>query len=266
MDTRTGLALIVAFVVVGLGASACSDSDPSTDVTTDTATDTSEVEVSDCGGCPQGKTCCASRWEGDSDRCVDTALNPEHCGACGETCESGACRASACIASPTCSGTEPCTDDLVCSDGAGQPGRCCPVGTAFTANISSFFGCCPTGDECGCQEGACPISSPERKFDIRLLDDAELAVLGQALLDTRLSTWRYEHDPMALRLGFLIDADAPPYSVAPGGETVDLYGYISLAVAALKSQRLQLTRLKGEVDDLRLRLEKLENRDTRPSK
>jgi len=47
---------------------------------------------------------------------------------------------------------------------------------------------------------------------------------------------------------------------------VDLYGYVSLAVAALKSQRSQLTRQKGEVDDLRSRLEKLEHQDTRPSR
>jgi hypothetical protein len=221
------------------------------DTTTDTTSDSDTAEVADCGGCAIGFTCCASRWDGDSPRCVDTTRNPEHCGTCGETCTSGACRANACVDSPACTG-ETCGDGMACSDMGGQ-GRCCPTGTTFTANISSFFGCCPDTDFCGCKDGACPISRVEHKRDIAAVTDDELARLTELLLATPLFTWRYEDAPEASRFGFLIDESAPPFSVLPDGERVDLYGYTSLAVAALK-------RLKADNDTLRERLERLERR------
>lgn len=237
---------------------ACSDSSPS-DVQ-DTP-DSDAPDVSDpCGGCDGGKVCCASRWEGDSARCVDTALNPEHCGTCETRCDSGACSASVCVASASCDDATPCANGFACSAGAPGGGRCCPVGTSFQANPSSFFGCCPEGEQCGCVDGAmCPISLPERKVDIRILGGDEVASLGEALLATRLTTWRYEDDPARTpRLGFLIDVDAPPFAVAPSGESVDLYGYVSLAVAALKRQQVELVRLRGDLDALRARLDRLE--------
>lgn len=240
---RTVLLAIVLFP-------ACS-SDPSDPSDTALDTDTTDTEVVDCGGCASGTTCCPSRWEGDSPRCVDTTKNPEHCGACGETCQSGACLASECVESPACEG-ETCAEGLACSDMGGQ-GRCCPLGTAFTANISSFFGCCPDTDFCGCKEGACPISRVEHKHDLALVSDAELARLGEALLATPLYTWRYDESPGATRFGFLIDESAPDFAVLPDGERVDLYGYTSLAVAALKRQR-------AELDAMRLRLESFERR------
>lgn len=248
-----GLALLVV---------ACSEDGPSPDTSSDVGQDTTP-DVVDCGGCPQGKTCCASRWPGDSARCVDTALNPEHCGECGTVCETGACRQSLCAPSPSCTPPGGCEPGFSCSEGGGSSGRCCPEGTSYTVNISSFFGCCPTSDFCGCQQGNCPISAPDHKLDIRLLDEAELLALGERLLSTRLSTWRYEHAPEELRLGFLIDADAPPFAVLPGGEAVDLYGYVSLAVAALKKQQRELDTLRSDLDAIRVRLEKLEVQPSR---
>lgn len=236
-------------IALALFAACSSDSSDPADTTLDTNTDTAEVV--DCGGCASGFTCCPSRWEGDSPRCVDTGKNPEHCGACGVTCQSGACLANACVESPACEG-ETCAEGLACSDMAGQ-GRCCPEGTTLTANISSFFGCCPDTDVCGCKDGACPISRLEHKHDLALVTDDELVRLGDALLATPLYTWRYDDAPGATRFGFLIDESAPDFAVLPDGERVDLYGYTSLAVAALKRQRLEL-------DALRLRLESLERR------
>lgn len=250
--------------IVALLAFACDEDQPSSDTS---PTDTTPVDTSpgdttadvspDCGGCGTGLTCCASRWDGDRDRCVDLTKNPEHCGQCGQACETGACRANACVPSPSCDQATPCGDGFTCSDFGGQ-GRCCPDGTEFTANISSFFGCCPTTDECGCLDGACPISRPEHKVAIREVPADELQRLGEALLATRLYTWRYEDAPEAEKLGFLIDADAPPFAVLPDGERVDLYGYVSLAVAAIKQQRAEVESLRARLETLERRLETLE--------
>lgn len=243
-------------LVLSVLLAACSSDDPAdTDTASDTASDSDASEVVDCGGCPTGTTCCPSRWEGDSPRCVDTAKNPEHCGACGETCSSGACLASECVESPACEG-ETCGDGLACSDMGGQ-GRCCPVGTSFTANISSFFGCCPDTDFCGCKDGACPISRVEHKHGLSAVSDDELIRLGDALLATPLYTWRYDDAPEATRFGFLIDEDAPPFAVLPDGERVDLYGYTSLAVAALKRQAARIDALADRLEALERRLDGL---------
>jgi hypothetical protein len=253
---------IVGPVALVLSLWACSDSGTPTD--TADAGDTAD-SADACGGCPGDKTCCPSRWSGDSPRCVDTMLNPEHCGACGHLCDTGACHESACVASASCDASTPCAEGASCSTGAPGGGRCCPAGTSFQANPSSFFGCCPEGEQCGCLDGAmCPISLPERKVDIRILDAEEVASLGDALLATRLTTWRYEDDPARTpRLGFLIDADAPPFAVASSGENVDLYGYLSLAVATLKQQHAELTRMRRDLDALRARLDRLDSGPTR---
>ncbi|HRE88010.1 MAG TPA: hypothetical protein PK095_02630 [Myxococcota bacterium] len=252
--------LLTLLLVPLVSLAACSSDDPAPD-STDTTTDVDTAEVVDCGGCASGATCCPSRWEGDSPRCVDTTLNPEHCGGCGVVCPSGACLANTCVESPTCDG-ETCGDGLACSDMGGQ-GRCCPTGTSFTANISSFFGCCPDTDFCGCKDGQCPISRIEHKHELARVSDDELVRLGDALLATPLYTWRYDDAPSATRFGFLIDEGAPPFAVLPDGERVDLYGYTSLAVAALKRQAARIDALTERLDSLERRLDSLEPKPAR---
>lgn len=237
---------------------ACSDEDPTPDVTTETTTDTAP----DCGGCADGKVCCPSRFGGDIPRCVDTTLNPENCGACGTFCD-GACQASTCIAAPTCrEGADTCPGDLQCSTSSPTPsgdGRCCPPGTSLLLSLTDFFGCCPDGDICGCREGQCPISLRSAKTDIHYLDGAEVAALGRELLAVQLATWRYRSAPDDHRqLGFIIDDGAPRNGIARDGGHVDLYGYISVAVAALQTQAQELAAQRAELDALERRLDALE--------
>lgn len=54
-----------------------------------------------------------------------------------------------------------------------------------------------------------------------------------------------------LRLGFLIDDDPASPAVRPDGERVDLYGYTSLAIAALQEQQAEIDALKAEVEALK---------------
>lgn len=234
-------------------AAVTDDTVPSdTGVTADTG-DT----VDACGGCAGGKVCCPSRFEGDIPRCVDPTLNPENCGQCGKFCD-GACVGSECVAAAACTAGDTCTGGLVCSSQGGQ-GRCCPAGTTFIMSPADFFGCCPDGDICGCREGNCPISVRAAKTEIRYADSAELAALGRELLATRLATYRYRGATSDRRqLGFIIDDGAPAHGIAGDARHVDLYGYVSLAVAALQTQAREVDGLRSEIASLRARLEALE--------
>lgn len=154
---------------------------------------------------------------------------------------------------PVCQGyTGPFADIPVCTDQ--REGESCEV----------------EGDRCDLEDGCngllvcaktdpkadgCPISRRDLKEAIQYLSDAEKDRARDQLLDLRIASWRYKSDASTgkLRLGFIID-DAPDSpAVRPDGERVDLYGYTSMAVAAIQSQQRQLTALGREVAALRLR-------------
>ncbi len=73
----------------------------------------------------------------------------------------------------------------------------------------------------------------------------------------RLATWNYRA-PRAdgkRHFGFVIDDVGPSPSVEPNGSVVDLYGYTSMAVAAVQQQAAEIDELKREVAQLRKELE-----------
>ena len=229
-----------------------SDTGPG-DTTTDVQGDTGPGA---CGECAAPRLCCPSRFEGDIPRCIDPTLNPENCGGCGTFC-GGACYQSQCIEAAACGADGTCPEPLQCSNGSGQA-RCCPAGTTFIASPADFFGCCPDGDICGCREGMCPISQRAAKQEIRYLEPTELARLGEELLATRLATYRYRDAQSERRqLGFIIDDGTPDHAIAADRAHVDLYGYVSLAVATLQVQARELEQLRAELDELRRRFDAL---------
>jgi hypothetical protein len=122
---------------------------------------------------------------------------------------------------------------------------------------------CAAGEEC-CGVGPspsyycgnlCPISRRAAKRDIEYLDDAKLQRLHDELLRYRLSTYHYRVDPdgQPRHLGFIIDDVGAGPSVAGDGEHVDLYGYASMAVAALQVQAREIAALRREVRALERR-------------
>jgi hypothetical protein len=108
--------------------------------------------------------------------------------------------------------------------------------------------------------GPCPISRVAHKRDVAYLDDPALRAAAAQILDTKLATWGYTWDDPAapLHLGFLIDDQPTSPAVAADGEHVDLYGYTSLAVAALQVQQATLDAQQAEIRELRARLARLE--------
>jgi len=122
---------------------------------------------------------------------------------------------------------------------------------------------CDPGSSCGqklicaaedpkMQPGGCPISLKSAKTEIQYLGPNEKRLLSQDLMAIELANYRYQVSPEAQRLGFIID-DMPGNSpaVLPNGKQVDLYGYLSMAVATIQRQ-------EQRIQDLESRLQRLE--------
>jgi uncharacterized small protein (DUF1192 family) len=105
---------------------------------------------------------------------------------------------------------------------------------------------------------ACPISQAAYKSEIRYLAAPEAEALHDELLGYKLASWRYtaEGSTGATHLGFVIDDVAPSAAVSEAGDTVDLYGYTSMTVAALQVQQRQIDTLQAEVAALRAELDR----------
>jgi len=105
-----------------------------------------------------------------------------------------------------------------------------------------------------CVEGTmCPISQRQHKKDIAYLSEMDRQQLNDELMSFRLATYRYKSEAPADRehLGFIIDDVAPSAAVLQSGERVDMYGYQTMAVAALQTQAAEMAKLRREVEDLK---------------
>lgn len=104
------------------------------------------------------------------------------------------------------------------------------------------------------QSGGCPKSLASTKHDIVYLSPTSRDRIRDEVVTMPLATWKYnDQDPNAREhLGFIID-DQPATSpaVRSSGERVDLYGYTSMAVAAIQAQDAQIRELREEVTRLR---------------
>jgi len=99
----------------------------------------------------------------------------------------------------------------------------------------------------------CPISLRSAKRDVSYLGSDEVGRLHDDLMRLKLATYAYRSDGPAARrrLGFVIDDVGQSPAIAPGGDMVDLYGYASMAVAAIQAQDREIGRLRDEIAALR---------------
>jgi hypothetical protein len=99
----------------------------------------------------------------------------------------------------------------------------------------------------------CPISRRSAKRDIEYLDADAVKRVHDELLKLRLATYRYrgEGASSSERLGFIIDDVGQSPAIDADGARVDLYGYASMAVAAIQAQAREIESLKREVAQLR---------------
>ena len=95
-----------------------------------------------------------------------------------------------------------------------------------------------------------PSSSRRSKEDVAYVSASALEKLSEAALDIRLATFRYKGGDGSRHLGFIIeDSPAIPASDVAHGR-VDLYGYTSMALAALQLQARHLEQIELEIDVL----------------
>lgn len=100
--------------------------------------------------------------------------------------------------------------------------------------------------------GGCPISRAKFKEEIEPVTSGELRRYHDELLALPLATYRYREAVDSRRhLGFIIDGNESLICVQPERDRVDVYGYASMAVAALKVQAEQISELRREVAALK---------------
>ena len=106
----------------------------------------------------------------------------------------------------------------------------------------------PCGFVC-CMGSGCPKSRRAFKRDIHELDRAELDRVSAELAAIKLATYQYKTDPAAAprRLGFIIDDTKSSFPINADGESVNLYGYVSMAVAAIQTQSREIEALRAEI-------------------
>jgi hypothetical protein len=245
----------------------CSPNDPS-------CSETAVIKYCDsAGGCgPNYPTCGGgNECKSSSDCAVIAVCYPCPDGGCKQpVCTNGKCEL-VCPPppNPQCKADSDCPAIAICKQC--QDGRCAEVqcvagqcqfvcGSTCGKNVCRSDQTCCNGmpfTEPTCVNGdICPISRAKYKTDIDYLDSSEERRLHDDLLGMRLATYRYKRDEADGRrhLGFIIDDVGPSPAVAPSGERVDLYGYTTMAVAALKTQSEELARLKRELGELRQEL------------
>lgn len=101
---------------------------------------------------------------------------------------------------------------------------------------------------------ACRLRSRRQfKHDIEYLGQGDLEQLRSKLLQMNLTRFRYNGQPSstAPHLGFIIEDVEPSPSVDVQNDAVDLYGYISMAVATIQVQNREIQKLQQQMHDLR---------------
>jgi hypothetical protein len=256
----------------------CDDQNPCSG---DACVDGRCAHVCECDAPGGGVTCCP----GPLAECCFTDAQCDDGNPCsGDRCTEGACSheclcvgpggSFTCCPGPAAECNPPTTWFYTCGDpvcpaaSSPHPGvpACTESQTAETACTPEGTQCDP-GDPCNrlllcatsdpTHGGACPISRRHYKENVSYLEERDLRRLHDELMRFRLATYRYKAPAAASRthLGFIIDDVEPSLSIDPGGDMVDLYGYTSMAVAALQTQAREIEELKREVALLRRHLE-----------
>lgn len=189
--------------------------------------------------------------------CPEGTVNPVDSNGCTYTCQCvmpgtppNALRMYTTCGDPVCSGYSGPSDVPVCA--SEQHGDICNVEGAqcdLQDSCNSKLRCATSDPQL--QPGGCPISRRDYKTDIHYLAQDDLARYQREVLDMKLATWRYKHDPAKTRVGIIIDDDEKSQAVDAARNMVDVYGYTSMAIAALQIQARQIETLQQEVERLK---------------
>lgn len=176
-------------------------------------------------------------------------------GAGGRTCGStdARCTGTVWCGTACCGGGEWCDSTVappICRCGGGGDVSCTGSnGCQPVGGIVKAGGC---GDLCCGGSMSCPVSRRSAKRDIQAVGHGELQALYDQLRAIQLATYSYKVAPpeSPRRLGFIIDDTNAPAAINPDGNSVDLYGYLSMAVAAVQVQARELESLRARLHAL----------------
>ena len=150
----------------------------------------------------------------------------------------------------------------------------CPAGVLIGGSCDTPNYSCDPKNDCNslvkCTDsdprthpGGCPISARQSKRDVAYLTQSQQQNLAENLLAFKLATWNYKNDPADTdqRLGFIIEdvlgdpGAASLFQSSPAVDEkrgmVDLYGFLSMAVATLQTQQREMDSLRSEVESLK---------------
>lgn len=154
---------------------------------------------------------------------------------------------------PVCSGWKDkglpkCTDEEI-GNPCANPGQMCDP-----MNFCNSVLVCTDTDP---TSFGCPISRASKKTEIRYLSSTQRNELAGQLLDFPLATWKYKAQGMQApeRLGFIIEDVEQTPAVDRHRDMVDLYGYMTMAVAALQAQNEQIDVLNQRIEELESQLQ-----------
>lgn len=169
----------------------------------------------------------------------------------GGSCTAAATKWYTTCGAPVCSGVKPDPNVPKCT--TQKDGDACPAGAAecdLQNDCQQHLKC--TDKDPKQNPGGCPISKRAYKTDIRYLDQTDVVKLQQELLATKLATYKYrDAGPQApQQLGFIIDDRPDSPAVDARRDMVDLYGYLSMSVAALQVQQKQLAEQAKRIEQL----------------
>lgn len=153
------------------------------------------------------------------------------------------------------------TEEVGASCGEPQAG-CCQAGSRCAGGQCNAPLVCTDDDPRNPPGAQCRLISRRRfKHDIEYLAPSDLERLRAKLLGTNLTRFRYngESSSTAPHLGFIIEDVEPSPSVDSQSNAVDLYGYVSMAVATIQLQEREIQALRREIDALRRRMGRLED-------
>ena len=180
-------------------------------------------------------------------------INVAQKGACGagETSWYTTCGDPVCKGWSQKSGVPDCKDEKAGAECGNEGATCDPHDTC-----NSLLVCAKKDPKQN--PGGCPISMARFKTEIRYVDPTEAHALADRLLALRLASWRYKALPQGARrqLGFIIDDDPQSPAVDGPRERVDLYGYLSMAVATVQQQQARIDALEARLATLEKQLPK----------
>lgn len=211
------LAILLALLLVW-GCSSTQDPDKDEDTAATTNTDTASSDTQSSGGDLQWYTTCGDPV------CSGHTADPNVPNTCTSETEGAACSEEGALCDPV----NDCNAKLMCASSD-------PKDTA---------------------EG-CPRSRRSLKSNIRYLSPAQKHTLARQLREMPLAYFRYLHTPQRDRLGFIIEDIEPSFAVDPERDMVDLYGYLSMSIAAYQAQAAELDALRAEVAAMREELRAL---------